>query len=233
MKFLLNGCSFLAAGEEFKHLSTALGCDEFVNLAKSGSSNRRIIRTTVDHAETNSVDFVAIGLTFWDRQEGAFLNTQYNKDNWVSFSAHGTQGLFAPDDAEFIFGASREMIQRHVQDKYRYDINLQYIDQLLIDVIMLHGYLSNRGIRHVIFNTCELEYPGYFDTVNNRYRDSISNIKNIVPLDKFVMNIFLHSLGSKRSQNEKSLEPNCVHYTSKEYRHVSDYLLNYVNNNDL
>lgn len=233
MKLLVNGCSFIANGYEFRNLGRELGCNEFVNLAKGGSSNRRIVRTTIEYIEKNPVDFVLLGLTFWDRQEGAFLQTQYNTDNWVSYNAHGMQGLFAPDNAQFVFDNSRTIIEKYIQDRYRYEINLQYIDQILLDVIMLHSYLKVRNIRHVFFNSCEIEYPTYFDNINGLYRNSINQIKNIISLESFVMNLYLYQLGAKYAPNESRWEPHCIHYDGAEYRHINEYLLKYIQDNNL
>lgn len=69
LKLLLNGCSFCANYNDAAKLGWRLGMTEFTNLARGGSSNRRILRSTMDHVLENTVDFVMIGLTFYDRQE--------------------------------------------------------------------------------------------------------------------------------------------------------------------
>ena len=218
---------------EANKLGTALGYNEFVNLAKGGSSNRRIIRTTVEYIEQNSADFVLLGLTFWDRQEAAFLKTQPHRDNWISYNPHGVQGLFAPDNAEFIFDASRSRIEKYIADSYVYNFNIMYLDQLMCDLLMFTSYLEQKNIKYLIFNTCELEYKNYFENFNNLYQRSIEKNKRIVSLTDFVSNLYLHSVNATHDPNEKRWEPNAIHYNGNEYRHVNEFLLNYMQTNNL
>ena len=63
MKAVINGCSFMDNYHYAKQFSDLLGI-ETVNLARAGSCNRRILRTTVDYIEKNSADIVILGLTF-------------------------------------------------------------------------------------------------------------------------------------------------------------------------
>jgi hypothetical protein len=233
MKLLLNGCSFSANYGVAAKLGSDLGYDEFVNLAIGGSSNRRIIRTTVEYLEHNTVDFVLLGLTFWERQEGAFLKTQPHKDNWMSYNPMGLQGLFAPPDTEFVFDNTRSSIEKYILERYRYDLNLMYLDQLMCDLVMFTAYLEQRNIKYLIFNTCELEYTNYFTNFNSTYQKAIDQNKRIVPLDKFVSNVYLYEKDARYAPNEAQWSPNAIHYNSEEYRHINDYLLNYIRENRL
>ena len=233
MKFVLNGCSFCANYWFASKLATSLGYDEFVNLSKGGSSNRRIIRSTMEYLQTNQVDFVLIGLTFWERQEGAFLNTKKNSDNWVSYNAEGLQGLFAPPNTEFVFGTPRSLIEKYVKDSYKIDVNLVYFDQLVCDILMFSSYLSKKNIRHLFFNTCETEYKNYFENFNDIFKNEIDDNVHIVPLEKFISNVYLHELGAKFDKVESRWDVNAIHYNGDEYIHINNYLLQYIKDNGL
>ena len=233
MKFVLNGCSFCANYWVASKLASQLGYNEFINLSKGGSSNRRIIRTTMDYIQKNHVDFVLLGLTFWERQESPFLRNKKNADSWVSYNAEGLQGLFAPPDAEFIFGTQRSLIEKFVKESYKFNIHLVCIDQLICDILMFSSYLSSKNIRHVFFNTCETEYTNYFENFNDTYIKSIEENKNIVPLDKFISNVYLHKLGAKFDKLETRWDVNAIHYNGDEYIHINNYLLQYIKDNGL
>ena len=94
MNVLLNGCSFMDNYFYKQHFNKLLNANT-VNIARAGSSNRRIIRTTVEHIERNPVDLVVIGLTFYDRQESPLVS---RADPWVSYNSQGMQAQFASAD---------------------------------------------------------------------------------------------------------------------------------------
>lgn len=223
MKFVLNGCSFCANYYLANELAIALGYAEFENLSIGGSSNRRIIRSTLEYVEQNSPGFVLLGLTFWNRQESPFLNAT---DPWVSYNAQGLQGLFAPEDAEFVDAIPRKEFDKYVQQRYVYDINQRYIDQLYCDIAMFSAYLKQKNIRHLIFNTCETDYQTYASTID------ISKIKEVVPM-LFVSNLHLANLGASFADQEQRWSPRARHYNGEEYRHLNDYLLQYINDRDI
>jgi hypothetical protein len=233
MTFLLNGCSFSANYKQAGTLASQLGYDHFINLSRPGSCNRRIIRSTMEYLLGNQAKFVMLGLTFWDRQEGSFLPNRTDKDTWVSFSPNGLSDPFIPKDSDLLFNNSRSSIEKYVLDRYRYDLNLRYIDQLLCDLLMFTAYLDQNQIRYIIFNTCELEYATYYEQVNRRYQVAIRSNPRIISLTKFIMNMYLHECGAKQSIEETHLDPNCIHYDEREYRHVNEYMLNYILKNNL
>ena len=233
MKFVLNGCSFCGNYSLAEKLGLALGYTEFVNLAQGGSSNRRIIRSTVEHIEESGANFVLVGLSFWDRQEAAVLQTTPHGNNWVSYNSHGIQGTFAPPDSKFIFGNIRMDVEKHLKNSYRYTINLSVLDQLMCDLLMFTSYLEKKNVRYLIYNSCELDYADYWETINSRYRTAIESIPRIIPLDKFISNMYLHSLGADFAPDELRWQPNAIHYNGEEYHHLNKYFIKYLQENNL
>jgi hypothetical protein len=94
MKMLINGCSFMDNFHYTQHFKDVMGAS-VTNIARPGSCNRRILRTTMDYVENNDVDFVLLGLTFYDRQESPFVN---KSDPWVSYNSQGIQAVFSNVD---------------------------------------------------------------------------------------------------------------------------------------
>jgi len=68
-KLLINGCSHTEASECNKNFADYFTDFQYVNLAKGGGSNHRILRTTVEYLENNNVDLVIIGWTTHERFE--------------------------------------------------------------------------------------------------------------------------------------------------------------------
>jgi hypothetical protein len=231
MKLLLNGCSFSANYYSVHNLARHLGYTSVTSLAIGGSSNRRIIRSTIEYVEQNpDVGFVLLGLTFARRREGSFLSLT-DTDNWVQYSANGMQGLFVPQDA--VLKTDKTDIEQFIHSTYTNDVDIKHMDQLLCDLLMLSGYLDSRGIKHVFFNFCERRYGEYFDTIGARYRPMIEANKHIVPLDKFNANMFFHELGAKFGEPEARWEPFARHYNGDEYHHLNSFLLNHLQTNNL
>jgi hypothetical protein len=194
-------------GQHFNQLLNA----QTVNIAKPGSCNRRIIRTTVDYIEQNPVDLVVLGLTFYDRQESPFVD---KLDPWVSYNSQGIQAVFSdPDD--YVNMTEYKLLGDYVLSRYRYDINPHYIDSLYLDLRMLAAYLRDRGIKFLIFNTCDRHLtadlgPGF------------------VPFT-FIGNTFLEQSGAECMEQDKDLPHNARHHYGEDVIILVRKLLEYIN----
>jgi hypothetical protein len=233
MKFLLNGCSFCANYWLASKLATQLGYDEFTSLAKGGRSNRQLIRTTLEYIEKNSVDFVLIGLSFWDRFEGSFLKPELNVDNWVNYRKQGVQSGYIPENPNFNNDNSSSDIDRYIGTKYQYEINLKTIDQQMCDLVMFSSYLKTKNVKYLIYNSCETNYDLYFDTVSPFYKKIIESNPRIIPLNKFISNLFLLENGATWDPVEDQWPPHAKHYGDENYIHLNNYLLKYIKDNGL
>lgn len=222
MNLLLNGCSFLECHHYKEHLDFVLGCTT-TNLAKPGSSNRRIIRTTVDYCETHHPDFVLLGLTFYDRQEGPFLTVPKDRREgaWVSYNSQGFQGTFITVND---FGSELEykMTDDYIKTRYRYDIGAKYLEQLYLDLRMLAAYFQTRGIGYCIFNMCDRHHEPL----------PFPNDPGFVPFD-FIGNQFLQDNGCKHFENDSELPKNARHHYGKDTIILVEYLLNYIQEKQL
>ena len=233
MTFVLNGCSFSANYYDARHLATSLGCTNFVSLARGGRSNRQIIRTTLEYIESNPVKFVLLGLSMWDRYESDFLETVPNTDNWVNYRRQGVHDGSVNPTSIFHSGTDCQDVDVYIRNKYTYEYSLKSIDQLMCDLVMFTGYLDSQNIKYCIYNTCETNYTKYFETVNNFYLPIIQQNKRIVPLDKFISNLFLREQGATWAEAENVWPDHSKHYDGHYYRHLNDYLLQYLRENGL
>lgn len=210
MNILLNGCSFMDNYYYKQHFDQLLDANT-VNLARAGSCNRRIIRTTVDYIEKNPVDLVVLGLTFYDRQESPFVN---KLDPWVSYNSQGIQAVYS-NPADYSSITEYKLISDYVLSRYRYDINLHYIDALYLDLRMFAAYLRENNIKFLIFNTCDTHL---FENLGSGF----------VPFT-FIGNVFLEQSGSKCMEQDQNLPVNARHHYEEDVIVLVHKLLEYIN----
>ncbi len=233
MNLLLNGCSFSDNYYLVQNLAKQLGYDQAISLSKGGSSNRRIVRTTVEYLETHDdIGFVLLGLTFLRRHESALVDYKKDQDRWIQYGSHGLQYHYL-QETDTYKTHSLAQVEKFVQNLYDYDIDITYADQLITDLIMLSGYLKERQINHLFFNFCEYRYKDYFDNVSPRYQKIAENNLHIVPLDQFNANLFLRDHGAKYAEPEARWPEYARHYNGEEYIHLNNYFMRYLENNKL
>lgn len=191
----------------------SFGATKVQNIAKAGSSNRRIIRTTVDYIEKNQVDFVIIGLTFYNRQESPLAN---KADPWVSYNAQGIQAVFS-NIADYESLEQYRQIEDYVKSRYRYDINEHYLEQLYLDLRMFAAYLREKRTKFCIFNTCD-----------NHHSD-INLGPEFIPFT-FVSNKYLNDAGALCMESDKAMPVNARHFYGNDVTILVNYLISHINN---
>lgn len=220
MNILINGCSFLSNGHYKTHFKELVNAD-VVNLAKAGSCNRRIIRTTVDYIEQHpTVNLVILGLTFFDRQEIPILKYPKKEEGrWVSYNSRGLQGSFINRNDKLITG-TYDQVDDYIQQRYRFDINEFYLDQLYTDLRLLIGYLNSREIGLCILNMCD------------KHHKKVSFGKSVMPLD-FIANEFMETSGCRSPDEDKQLPFNARHHFEDDVLILVEYILKYIRENDI
>lgn len=236
-KLLLNGCSY---AHRWAHewyttgnisaLAQRLGYDETVSLAVSGSSNARIFRTTLEYLTLNpDVDFVVIALTFYNRFEAPWASPRPIEGRWVSYSHNGVTNR--ESDEHLVY--ERPEIKRYIDDRYRYDLGVEYIDALLADLIFFTGWLDAQGYKYCIINPCERLYAddkGMFDTAKMRW---IRENPKIVDIENFIANKWMHEQGAVCPEDETNLDPMYRHYGNDGFTMLNEFMYNYITKNCL
>ena len=185
-----------------------------VNIARAGSSNRRIVRTTVEYIEQNPVDFVVLGLTFYDRQESPLKPG--HQDPWVSYNSQGIQAVFSNVE-DFSSAAEYKLLDNYVVSRYRYDINKHYLDALYLDLRLLASYLRERSIEFCIFNTCD------------RHHQNVDLGPGFVPFT-FIGNEYLEQNGAVCMEQDKDLPANARHHYGEDVIILVRYLVDCIKN---
>jgi hypothetical protein len=213
MNILINGCSFMDSYHYQNQFGQLLG-GSAVNIARAGSSNRRIVRTTVEYIEQNPVDLVVLGLTFYDRQESP-LKPQHVSP-WVSYNSQGMQAQFASAD-DFSSSTEHKLVDDYVKSRYRFDINQHYVEQLYLDLKLLASYLRERSIEFCIFNTCD------------RHHQNVNLGAGFVPFT-FIGNEYLEQNGSVCMEQDKDLPANARHHYGEDVIILVRYLVDHIKN---
>lgn len=213
MNILINGCSFMDNYHYQNQFGQLLG-GSAVNIARAGSSNRRIVRTTVEHIEQNPVDLVVLGLTFYDRQESPLKPQHVNP--WVSYNSQGMQAQFASAD-DFGSTVEHKLVDDYVKSRYRFDINQHYVEQLYLDLKLLASYLRERSIEFCIFNTCD------------RHHQNVDLGAGFVPFT-FIGNEYLEQNGAVCMEQDKDLPANARHHYGEDVIILVRYLVDCVKN---
>jgi hypothetical protein len=211
MNILINGCSFMDNYYYQEQFGRLLG-GKATNIARAGSSNRRIVRTTIEYIDQNLVDLVVMGLTFYDRQESPLVVDR--TDPWVSYNSQGMQAQFA-SSADFASTVEHKIVDDYVKSRYQFDINHHYRDQLYLDLKMLSAYLRENNIKFCIFNTCDTHLDKNLGT-------------GFVPFT-FIGNIFLEQHGAMCMEADRDLPLNARHHYGEDVIMLVNYLVDQLN----
>lgn len=230
MKLVVNGCSYVwnyAQGNGHNDLANRLGIAESESIAKLGSSNNRIIRTTLKHSyQTTEPCFYIIGLTFADREEQPIgkIQTEF-EGRWLSiqngfldqhFDGHWTQA----DCDRYMEIKTKIALTDNRSDK---------LEDLMYRVLSMINDLISRGHQVLVFQQ-----------VNDHYDQCKSNAK----LDHFNNSPYIiNGLGwyaipwqisqGARTQDDDRIPVDIRHIHCDDYIYLNNFLENYIRKNDV
>lgn len=224
-KLLINGCSYTVNwNQTCREFGKKLNFENTINLSLSGSSNDRIFRSTLEYIFKNKVNFVILALTFWDRQEAPWAK----EGIWTDYSS---KGIRRPGEV-----ASPDMYDRYIQDRFRYDIDNNYIDKLLNNIITFSGWLDSQNIKYLIFSSPGGFYaePGF---LFNHYKNTIEKLayvrKNLRLIDGGDWSSNRYMADNGGVSEERDLEPNIKHYNADSFNILNWFIIDYVKKHNL
>jgi len=222
---LINGCSYTVNwNQTCREFGKKLNFENTVNLSLSGSSNDRIFRSTLEYIFKNKVDFVILALTFWDRQEAPWAE----EGTWTDYSSNG---IVRPSEV-----ASPDIYDSYIQDRFRYDIDNNYIDKLLNNTITFSGWLDSQNIKYLIFSSPGGYYsePGF---LFNHYKNTIEKLayvrKNPRLIDGGDWSSNRYMADNGGVGEERDLEPNIKHYNADSFNILNRFIIDYVKKHNL
>ena len=219
-ELLINGCSYATSWSPLDQtLGTQLGYNKVTNISVVGSSNASIFRRTIGHILTNDVNMAILSLTFWDRQEAPWGE----KSAWTDY---GPNGILRPGEVE-----NEKLYKDYINDRYRYDLKIQYIEKLLDNIILFCGWLDNQQIKYLIFSSPDNLFR---DTVGLP-EEKINYIRSnpyLINLENWSANQYIYKNGGKWDKNEENIDPGSRHYTAKSYTILNKFIINYLKQHD-
>jgi len=201
----LNGCSYALYWNTFPG----------VNLGVAGGSNIRTIRTTMEwivHYNTKP-DWVFMPITYLQRFEKSFIKQQNVP----------IEGTYIPSRKK----EYRDLVKGFIS-KFT-DTDIMYYDYLFMNIIMFSAWLSNQGIKHLIWDQCN-----NFNREELQEFEGIDKLKlieenpNVIPLFEFCGNLHMYNNGGTWDELNERFDPQHKHYSVDSYSHLKDYLTVYA-----
>ena len=226
-ELVINGCSYTTEWSgTCKKLGLKMGFNKTTNLSLPGSSNDRIFRSTLEYIFKNKVDFVILALTFWDRQEAPWAK----EGTWTDYSPNG---IMRPSDV-----TTTDMYNTYIQDRFRYDIDNNYIDKLLNNIITFSGWLDSQNIKYLIFSSPGGNYiePGF---LFNHYKNTIEKLDYVRKNPRLIdgadwsSNLYMAENGGVGLERDQHLEPMSKHYNADSFNILNEFILDYVKKHNL
>lgn len=189
-----------------RHVADALGA-ELVCKASSGGSNDRVIRTTLDWIKNNpdqlANTFMILQWTTWEREEWFY------KGVWYQVNASGIDTVppaFAERYKNYVIGIDWEIKTQDAHDK----------------IWTMHQYLKNLDVRHLFFSG----QSTFSDIQLPDQKNWGINYMHPYAREKSYHNWLINNGGTYAN-------PKSYHFDAKSHRLWAEYVLQYINDNNL
>jgi len=229
-QLVVNGCSYMdyyARGQGQQDLANRLMISESQSIAKPGTCNTRIIRTTLKHSYQNTVpSLYIIGLTFLDREELPVgkINSEF-EGRWVSIQ-NGFLDLNFEDDW------NQRDCDNYLNLKVRIRMINNLIDRiedLMYKVLSMIGDLQSRGHQAIVFAQTSKEFQPH---INQPRLQFLKSTPNIIDGLTWGANAWQIAQGAK-TEIDNNIPLEIQHVSSGEYMYLNNFLENYIQEYDL
>lgn len=230
-RLVVNGCSYMKAyeiGNGHVDLANKLNITKSVSLAKPGSCNSRIIRTTLkDSYLTVENTLYIVGLTFLSRTELPIADTaDVFEGKWVSIQnkfnpAHRYNNRWTQDDAEKFIEIKLKAELYSIDD---------YLEQLMYQVLSMVNDLISRGHQIIVF--CN-PADSYDDRLDDPRFTKLHECVNIVDGLKWKAIPWQATQGVNFDPNDSGLPFDIRHPVPGEHDPLNKFLIEYMNKNEI
>lgn len=231
-KLVVNGCSYVkvySEGNGHIDLANKLGIATAETIALGGSSNSRIIRTTLKHSYSNPTPTLyVLGMTFFSRWELPIKQSKTEfEGHWINPQACSPNTLFLGRwTAE-----STESFKDLMVDAYAHGFE-DSLEDLMYRLIALEADLLQRGHRLIVFNQVEPDVKKYIGL------DKFSLLSHKCFVDRFgwIANFWQHEKGVLETNYDIGTilpQPRFRHRRPGEHSLVNQYLTNYIVDNKI
>ena len=228
-RLVVNGCSYLnhySQGKGHVDLAQQLNIPFSHSLSQPGSSNNRIIRTTLkDSYTTDQPTLYIIGLSFLNRTELPIGKDTEFEGKWISF-----QNYINPEkiseywtdlDSQQAIAQNLKIESYVIKDKF---------EDLMFKLLAMVADLTNRKHQVVIFRQPDDYYINYLDEERFKF---LKNCVNIVHGLLWSGLDFQASNGVKYVPQDYHHPKNLRHPAPGEHYHLNKFLVEYVATHNL
>jgi len=228
-QLVVNGCSYMAIyarGQGHIELANSLGITNTVSLAKPGSSNTRILRTTLKHSYQNTVPTLyVLGLSFLLRSELPIARTNDPfEGHWVSFQTPHIDSAFADwwtqkdcDDYE------------RIKVKCSFNGHIDKFEDLAYNTMSVVNDLKSRGHQVVVFQQADDIIVHEAKTARLEMLGSCSNI-----IEGLIWRAVPWQIAQGASTDYDPRIPQDIrHVSAGQHKFLNQFLLDYIRQHDL
>jgi len=230
-QLVVNGCSYMevyALGDGHKDLSDSLNISTSASLAIGGSANSRIIRTTLKHSyQTNIPTFYVLGMTFLSRNEIPILNVENEFEGmWTNPQnqqfMHRWQSQWTQHDTDLYIELKLKAECYSIPDR---------LEDLMFRLVSMATDLQARGHRVLVFQQADNIYQEFLDS--SRF-DLFRQHKWIVEGYDWRSIAWQHNQGvSYYKDGSVDCPPEIKHRKPRDHFLLNQYLINYINSNNI
>lgn len=231
-KLLLNGCSFAQFWDLSEKFVQDLGCDNYVNLGKAGTSFQRTCRTTVEWiAQNGKPHFVLIPITFchrWEMPIGDGEKLHHLDGNWIPIQT--TMAMREATCEEIEIKNNHDKINR-LSDLYYglIDNTIGYWDKLFTEILLLSSFLDHNNISYLMWDMCnDFDEDLLIGSPHLSKSQVIKHNQKIINLFSFCGNKYMW-----RAKGMPVHEHFNQHHEAKEYKALEQFLIGYAEQQEL
>jgi hypothetical protein len=228
-QLVVNGCSYMhkyAAGLGHVNLKTQLGIDSAQSIAVSGSSNSRILRTTLKHSYATTVPtFYVLGMTFVSRLElpiceeetsfeGRWINPQ-NQEYKSRWQLHWTD----QDSAQFV----------EIKLKSEVYSIVDRTEDLMYRMLSTVNDLKSRGHQALLYQQADNLYHEHLHDPKLALLNSCPEIVHGFEWRATAYQQQQGVPGSKYPPGSLYVPPDMTHPEQGHHHVLNTYLTNYIN----
>lgn len=227
---LLNGCSFAEFWKPSDKFIGSLGGGDLINLGKAGTSFQRTCRSTIEWvAQNGSPDFVLIPITFAHRWELALNQDEDDIDgSWIPLQ----NSNFLSNDYR-LQDSSIDDVKKLVDQYYKIIPTLKtYWDKMFTEIITFSAFLEKQKINYLMWDMCNGFDKEHLNIHLKPYKafrkiDLISQNPRIIDIWSFCGNRYMRD--TMPEDVKKDTPEFAHHHKSEQYRHLEQYITNYLN----
>jgi len=223
-RLVVNGCSYLnhySQGKGHVDLAQQLNLAFSHSLAYPGSSNNRIIRTTLkDSYTTDQPTLYIIGLSFLNRSELTIGQDTDFEGKWISF-----QNYINPDKiADFWTDTDSQQVIAHNLKMESYVIK-DKLEDLMFKLLAMISNLRQRNHQVVIFRQPDDYYINHLGEERFKF---LKNCVNIVDGLSWSSLEFQADKGVKYVPEDHHHPKLIRHPAPGEHQHLNKFLVEYI-----